>query len=100
MMTQVIIKFKIFTSDFLFQDEQQQIPCHSLEERPQIRNKYSQNMNYNDVSNSAALDGMAKTRKRDWSSAVMMWLLPMITCVNRKKFYESAIGQAVENACW
>jgi hypothetical protein len=61
---------------------------------------YSQNMNFNDVSNSATMDGMAKTRKRDWSSAVLMWLLPMAICVNGKKVYESAIGRAVENNEW
>lgn len=57
-------------------------------------------MNYNDVSNSAAMEGMAKTRKRDWTAAVLMWLLSMITCVNGKKVYESAKGCAVENGEW
>jgi len=30
----------------------------------------------------------------------MMWLLSMITCVNGKKVYESAIGSSIENCEW
>jgi len=57
-------------------------------------------MNYNDISNAATMEGMVKIRKRDWSSAVMMWLLSMVTGVNGKKVYESAIGCAFQNDVW
>lgn len=57
-------------------------------------------MNYNDISNAATLDGVPKTRKRDWTSAVMIWLFSMIICTNGKKVFESAIGRAIDPKIW
>lgn len=57
-------------------------------------------MNFNDVCNAAVMDCNPKTRKHDWSAAVMFWLLAMITCVNGKKLFESATGRTVEHKDW
>jgi hypothetical protein len=61
---------------------------------------YSKHMNYNDVSNAAAMDGFTKLRKRDWSSSVMMWLISMLIGVNGKKVFESASGKSIGNEEW
>jgi len=81
-------------------EEQQQIPVHSSENRPEIRVKYSMYMDFNDCANAATLDAMCGTRKHHWSSAVGMWMLPMMACVNGKKCYQSATGKTFSNQQW
>ena len=81
-------------------EEQQQIPHHSEEKRPEVRNKYSAFMDFTDKANAAVPDGMCKTRKHHWSAAVMQWMLSMLLCVNGKRCYISATGQNKDNPEW
>lgn len=78
----------------------QHIPSVASEKRPQVRNKYSEYMDFNDCANAATLDATPKTRKHHWTSAVMMWLLPMLYCVNGKHLYQSATGRCITNQKW
>lgn len=83
-----------------FIDKDHQIPVHSNELRPNVRNQYSSHMNYNDVANATTMLGYPKIRKRDWSSSVLNWLISMLLYVNGHKVYESSIGKKVSNLDW
>ena len=81
-------------------DNDHQIPVHTSETRPHVRNEYSSNMNYNDVGNAVAMTGFPKIRKRDWSSSVLIWLISMLLNVNGQKVFESAKGKKISNPEW
>tara|TARA_R110002050_G_C8919557_1_gene511322 strand:- start:93 stop:1949 length:1857 start_codon:yes stop_codon:yes gene_type:complete len=62
------------------------------EDRPQVRNFYSQYMDFNDVGNGAVIRLYPPFRKRHWTTSVMFWIVMMLIGNNAYKLYQSATG--------
>ena len=62
------------------------------EERPEIRNRYSEMMDYVDRVDQTVASGLAPNRKYHWSQSLMTWELTALLLVNARKMYQSATG--------
>ncbi len=70
-----------------------QCALHEVDEaRPQVRQKYSEMMDFVDNADQHITSSLSPFRKRHWTSALTLWGLTMLLCVNGKRLYQSATG--------
>ncbi len=81
-------------------EEDQRVEVSSVERRPEVRNVYSDFMDFNDTANAVVLSSTVQARKYHWTSAYMFWVLSMLFCVNSRKCYQSATGETLTLQEW
>lgn len=81
----------------LVEDEQMADQCLLMEvdeQRPQVRQRYADMMGYVDNADQHITSSLAPFRKHHWTSALVLWAVTMLLCVNGKRLYQSATGNA------
>lgn len=74
-------------------DTDQHVFHEGEEMRPDVRNRYSELMDFVDNADSAILSSLTPHRKSNWSTNVAMWIVTMMLVVNAKRLYISASGK-------
>ncbi len=73
-------------------EEAQYILQVTDEIRPEVRNVYSKLMDFVDNADQYISSSLSPIRRHHWTSALIVWGLTMLLCVNGRKLFQSATG--------
>ena len=71
-------------------DTDQYVHSSCTELRPEVRNRYSDLMDFVDQADSEISQSLTQHRKSHWTTNVTMWILTMLIVVNARRLYLSA----------
>lgn len=82
------------------EDADEEVFVVEKEERPEIRRRYSQLMDFVDRVDQIVSSALGPNRKYQWSQSLLTWIMTALTMVNALKLYQSATGNFIDVPTW